>query len=726
MSDPLAGSAYRALARLGVGGSAEVYEADHVALRKRVVVKVLRAELAQSLVHLERMRVEAQTLARLAHPNLATVFDSGTTASGRPFFVMEYEDGRTLLDEVRARDHLPVAEAVALVQQLLAGLSAAHAVGVIHRDIKLENLFLCAPRDGHRTLKILDFGIAKVLPDADASRAPMPVAIQTLEEIPLGTPRFLSPEQALCLPVDERTDVYGAGMVLYELLVGRDPFFHVDGYIELLQAHVSQDPFPPSCLSPQALEGAVDDVVLGALAKRPDDRYATAAEFSAALGMLGCFRRNRAADQPGRVSYRRDRGEADRMGAMNEAPALALGSVFHEYRVVRLLGQGLHGQVFEVAHLHTGQAFALKVMRLEDRNDAKKVQRALTTAKGAYTIQHANVVRVHNLSCEPDGMVWMLMELLSGRPLARILTPGRPCSPLFALNVAIEIAWGLDAAHEVGIIHRDIKPDNVFITAEGVVKIVDFSIAKVIPAGIQTTQRGYGVGTAAYMAPDTIKGGEPDARFDVYSLGIVLWEMLAGYHPFHDAAGDVNEIIRRQAFVELGPLSLLLHLPEYLDVLIRRATAKDPNQRFFSVAQMAKEMAHVRDQLQEDAEAEKIVLRRAPPGEPTLRNPLAHRENRSARVPESEPAPPMPRERVVVATRTAPHALAATLPLPSASPSAVARVAPPAPRRRRARTTTVLVALVVIASALTIAVALRAVVVHGAPAPVAAPPQVGE
>jgi serine/threonine-protein kinase len=266
----------------------------------------------------------------------------------------------------------------------------------------------------------------------------------------------------------------------------------------------------------------------------------------------------------------------------------------------------------------------------------------------------------------------------------------------------------------------------VFITAESVVKIVDFSIAKVIPAGIQTTQRGYGVGTAACMAPDTIKGGEPDARFDVYSLGIVLWEMLAGYHPFHDAAGDVNEIIRRQAFVELGPLSLLLHLPEYLDVLIRRATAKDPNQRFFSVAQMAKEMARVRDQLQEDAAAEKIVLRRAPPGEPTLRNPLAHRENRSARVPESEPAPPMPRERVVVATRTAPHALAATLPLPSASPSAVARVATPASRRRRPRTTTVLVALVVIASALTIAVALRAVVVHGAPAPVAAPPQVGE
>jgi serine/threonine-protein kinase len=282
-SDPLMGSGYRALARLGIGGSAEVYEAEHLALRKRVVVKILIAELAESPVHLERMRVEAQTLARLSHPNLATVFDRGRTACGRPFFVMEYEDGRTLLDELRARDHLPVAEAVAIVQQLLAGLSAAHAVGVIHRDIKLENLFLCDPIHGERTLKILDFGIAKVLPEADPCRAPMPTSIRTQEEIPLGTPRFLSPEQALCLAVDERTDVYGAGMVLYELLVGRDPFFHVDGYIELLQAHVSEEPFPPSCVASQPIEIALDDVVLRALAKRPEDRYATAADFSAAL-----------------------------------------------------------------------------------------------------------------------------------------------------------------------------------------------------------------------------------------------------------------------------------------------------------------------------------------------------------------------------------------------------------------------------------------------------------
>ena len=228
------------------------------------------------------------------------------------------------------------------------------------------------------------------------------------------------------------------------------------------------------------------------------------------------------------------------------------------------------------------------------------------------------------------------------------------------------------------------------------------------------------------MAPDNIQGGEPDARFDVYALGILLWEMLAGYHPFHDAGRDVNELIRRQAFVELGPLSLLLHLPEYLDVLIRRATAKDPNARFFSMAELAKEMARVRDQLQEDAAAQRIVLRRAPPGEPTLRNPLAHRENRSARVPESEPGPRMPAERVVLEIRGAPPSLEATMPLPSSVAGAVTTpvgasanpdsVAPPV---RRA--SAFIVALALLASVILVVVVLRAVGVHREPPVVTAP-----
>ena len=217
--DPLGGSPYAATRRLGEGTAAEVYEAIHVALGKPVVVKVLRAEHAADPRALDRMRFEAQALARLRHPNVTAVTDFGQTPAGRPYFVMERHEGRSLRDELHARGHLPVAEAVALAQQLLAGLEAAHALGVIHRDVKLENLLLC--NDGQ--LKILDFGIAKLAPGADPAQAPAPIAVRTEEGVTLGTPRFLSPEQVMCRPVDRRTDVYGAAMVVYELIAGARP-----------------------------------------------------------------------------------------------------------------------------------------------------------------------------------------------------------------------------------------------------------------------------------------------------------------------------------------------------------------------------------------------------------------------------------------------------------------------------------------------------------------------
>jgi serine/threonine-protein kinase len=270
------------LRRLAEGATAEVYEAMHIGLGKTVVVKLLKPELSTEPRALERMRFEAQTLALLSHVNIPVVSDCGLTACGRPFFVMERLEGHTLLVELRRRGCLPVPEAVALVQQLCTGLGAAHALGIIHRDVKLENLLLSDP-DGRRTLKILDFGIAKLLPDADPSGTPAPPAIPSQEGVLLGTPQFLSPEQVMCRAVDTRTDVYGAATVLYELIVGRSPFAHRTDLVALLEAHVSELPRPPSSLAPQSVEPAIDDVILCALAKRPEDRYASVAELSAAL-----------------------------------------------------------------------------------------------------------------------------------------------------------------------------------------------------------------------------------------------------------------------------------------------------------------------------------------------------------------------------------------------------------------------------------------------------------
>jgi serine/threonine-protein kinase len=349
------------------------------------------------------------------------------------------------------------------------------------------------------------------------------------------------------------------------------------------------------------------------------------------------------------------------MNELGKEQAIAAGDVLQQFKMIRPLGAGFHGEVWLAEHVHTGVPFAFKFMHLEDSKDAKKVRRALETAKGTYRIDHANVIKVHDLGCEPSGMVWMRMDYLEGKSVAELLRHGA-LSLLVALDIAIEVAWGLAAAHELGIIHRDIKPDNVFMTRDGVIVVLDFSIAKVISAGLRTTVRKTGMGTAPYMAPEHLRGAHPDARFDVYALGIMLWEMIAGHHPFHDVLRDTEALIRRQLHVDPAPLSVVAQLPAEVDEIIRRATAKDPAARYGTIAEMAQAMARLKAWLLGEVDSQRIMLTKRR-GEPTVNSPRGRKDYQRDAAPDATPAPPLPSQRVVV---LAPVSLPQTLPLPEA------------------------------------------------------------
>jgi serine/threonine-protein kinase len=288
-SDLLVGTPYRALGALGHGGMGEVIEAEHRALRKRVVVKLLHQVLAKEPRMVDRMRVEAQALAALSSPNVVAVTDLGETATGRPFVVMERLQGRTLDEELKGRGGaLPLAEAIGIVRQVLAGLAAAHRIGIIHRDVKLSNIFVCeAPtQGGARLVKVLDFGIAKVLP-RDDSPTPVPVPRYATETGALvGSPRTVSPEQARCQKVDARTDIYAAGLMLYTLIVGQGPFAHAKEILDLLNAHIREPPVPPSHRAKQYVPAELDLAILKSLAKKPEHRFQTADAFSEELGRV--------------------------------------------------------------------------------------------------------------------------------------------------------------------------------------------------------------------------------------------------------------------------------------------------------------------------------------------------------------------------------------------------------------------------------------------------------
>ncbi|MEZ4224661.1 MAG: serine/threonine-protein kinase [Polyangiaceae bacterium] len=281
--DPLAGTQYRALRLIGQGGMGDVYLAEHLVLGKEVVAKLLRPEFARDPGVIERMRIEAQSLAALSHPNIVSVTDFGKTAAERPFYIMERLEGQTVGQLLRHQGPPALAYSVEIVRQVLDALGAAHALGLIHRDIKPDNVFLHRDSTGALVVKLLDFGIAKVSAGSSRSGAPAPSAIPTAEGAIIGTPRYISPEQILGRTVDHRADLYTVGLLLYALATGEAPFEHLRTTKQLFEAHLRTVPPNPS-LKDERIPGRLDRIVQRALEKRPEDRFQDAAEFAVALG----------------------------------------------------------------------------------------------------------------------------------------------------------------------------------------------------------------------------------------------------------------------------------------------------------------------------------------------------------------------------------------------------------------------------------------------------------
>ena len=280
VTDPFLGTVvgdrYRIVSRIGVGGMGAVYRAEHTMMRRDLAIKVLLPELSGKEEFARRFEREAESASRLAHPNIITVTDFGRTAEGSLFLAMEYLAG-TSLSQAIAEGPLPLERALAIERQILRALEHAHGAGVVHRDLKPENIML-VERDGQRdVVKILDFGIAKVTEPQSGGQA------LTQAGVIFGTPEYLSPEQALGEAVDARTDIYAAGVILFEMLAGRRPFESEDK-VKIISMHLAHAAprlrdVNPAVRVPLAFELLIQQ----AMEKSRDNRFATAAAFLQAL-----------------------------------------------------------------------------------------------------------------------------------------------------------------------------------------------------------------------------------------------------------------------------------------------------------------------------------------------------------------------------------------------------------------------------------------------------------
>lgn len=547
------GERYEILQRLGEGGMGAVYKARDNELDRLVALKVIRPELAGHPDILRRFKQELILARQVTHKNVIRIFDLGM-ADGRKFITMDYIEGRDLKSLLVERGKLPAAEAVPIVQQICRGLEAAHIEGVVHRDLKPQNIML----DANGRVWVMDFGLARS----------MDLVGMTRTGALMGTPDYMSPEQARASKVDARSDIFSLGIIFYEMLTGQLPF-KADTMMATLLKRVQEKAVPPSTVDP-AIPQDLSRIVMKCLEVDVGRRYQSTGEM---LGQLG--------GEP--------QGASVMQASMLSLEDIGPGSQFGpRYTIESVIGEGGMGKVYKAHDNDLDRTVALKLVRRELANDPDSMQRFKQELLLASRVSHRNVLRIHDLG-DVGGVKFISMAYVEGRDLHEVIAEGGRLPVARTVSIAKQLVAALEAAHAEGVIHRDLKPRNVLMAQNDQVYVSDFGLAKSLEGESTTmmTRAGEVLGTPRYMSPEQAESKPADHRSDLYSVGVILYEMATGDAPF-TGESTVQVMYQHVTLKPKDPKIGNPELPDYLSKIILRCLEKDPASRY----QQAKEILH--------------------------------------------------------------------------------------------------------------------------------------
>jgi serine/threonine protein kinase len=553
---------YEILAPLAEGGMGAVYLARRVLLGDDVAIKVILAD-QEGPAPLERFVRESRACAQLRHPNIVSILDYNADDPQRPFLVMELLSGPSLKDELAAKGRFPIDELQRIIPPVCSALALANACGIIHRDLKPANIVAHDFGDG-RVHKVVDFGVATVRHQGDERRL-------TGAQQFIGTVAYASPEQLTGGAVDARSDVYSMGVVIFELATGRLPFEGGDA-MAVVAAHLNRPAPLPSSVCP-GLPPWLDVAVSRALAKDPEDRWPDMAAFGRAVAGPAAV----GAESSGRL------------------PVGAAGGLLGTYEIGEVLGPGRLGStVHRGVHRALGHPVAIRILRgVTDRDDAAR-ERFLHEAR-AMQVAHPSILQVRDYG-EEGNLVYVVTDFIEGPSMRQLLTEGGPLPWARLSRFAGQI---LEASH---VLHRrkgllcGLSPDIMRVASDEDGERIVISSAGIWDAQDllgtlqEQTLRGMGLADAElrYVAPELLTGRNADVRSDVFTLGVLLYEMATGVTPFDGAT--LPELLGKMLTgTAPDPRELQPTLPERAATAIQTALNTAPEKRHAGAKEFAKE-----------------------------------------------------------------------------------------------------------------------------------------